>query len=147
MLEPTNLSIDDMKRTLKSFEKQLKGIEEITYNSGCKIGVHNNETYVTWYWFQSVQRYYYSENREKLLVLLRHIFADNLIFYQIVSERMLVETNKEEIFELDKLYEKYNLLIAKWYEGLGHLSKQYNKEDEIYKFLEMTRESLYLMLN
>jgi len=120
--------IEDMKKTSNDFKEKLHGLVELGDYGPCKIGVYENKLYVSWSWFQAIQRTFYRENREALIDFLKNVFEDYRIFHRMLNACLINRVHVKEINEISK---EHNVLIRKWMKGLGILKEQYKDDKEI----------------
>lgn len=120
--------IDDIIKTGNNLQEKLQGLIELADYGKGKLGIHNNKLYLSWQWFQSIQRMYYRENRIKLIDFLKNVFQDFRI-YNILLNICLVD--KIYLHEITKIRTKQNILTKKWKQGLLILQEQYKDDKEI----------------
>ena len=116
-------SIELLNKDFIFYSKRFAGLEQLSSYGPGKIGLHNNETYISWYYLQGLQRYYYGENRYILLSFLKENINSYVKYYYILKE--LCTLNKTP--ELLKLIKQNNDLLQKWKKGLEYLKIAYNK--------------------
>ena len=75
------VDVKDMCKTNEELKKKLKGLSDLSEYKKGKLGLYNNETYVSWNYFQSLQRTYYGESIDSLIPFLYNTINDYCIFY------------------------------------------------------------------
>jgi hypothetical protein len=85
--------IDDMKKTNDLFRHKFKGLIEINEYGNGKIGVYNDATYVSWNYFQGIQRRLYGESIDSLLIFINTTLEDYFIFYNMILFFILLHSN------------------------------------------------------
>jgi hypothetical protein len=78
------VDIDDMYKTNELFRKKLKGLAELTEYGNGKLGIYENATYVSWNYFQGLQRRFYGESIDTLIPFLKTTLDDYCIFYNMI---------------------------------------------------------------
>ena len=68
------------------FHKKLKGLVELSECRTGKLGVYEDEIYVSWNYFQGLQRRFYGESIDTLLIFLTKNIQDYCIFYRMILE-------------------------------------------------------------
>lgn len=131
--------IDDMKKTNELFKKKLKGLMELSDYGNGKLGVYNNETYVSWNHFQGLQRRFYGENINSLIVFLNNTIDDYCIFYNMILFFLMLYSysNKMEKITDDttSLYNSDDEMIK------AHINVKLSKDDfEMVLFLKNENE-------
>lgn len=144
------IDIDKLKDISDNFRSKLEALEKLSENRIGKVGIYNDRIYLSWDWFQSLQRKYYGESREKTLSYIVKIFSEYFIFYKILERAWLyeknLELNDEKLKNAIRLRQLNYEQMDKWYIGLGFLSKQYYSDKKITKQLEEIREKIYDIL-
>jgi hypothetical protein len=163
------VDIDDMYKTNDLFRKKLKGLIDLNeYGSG-KLGIYENATYVSWNYFQGLQRRFYGESIDTLIPFLNTTIDDYCIFYNMIlffimiynynnkmnksgdsiSDKNIddmaksntsVKISEEEIEELSFLQKENKLFMDKLYQGLIILKMQYDANNE-------NQESITILIN
>lgn len=78
------VDIADMCKTNELFKTKFKGLLDLTdYGSG-KLGVYNDATYISWNYFQGLQRRFYGESIDTLIPFLNSTIDDYSIFYNMI---------------------------------------------------------------
>lgn len=125
--------IDDMIITSNNFARKLNGLAELSdHPSGNKLGVYNDETYISWWYLQGIHRTIYSESIDKLLDFLKITFDDYFIF-NIMIRRAIQSINDERLLLLRRENDK---LMNKWKNGIIYLKKEYSSNELIQKKLD-----------
>jgi len=120
--------IADMIKTNSIFKEKLQGLIDLADSGSGKLGIHDEKLYVSWHWFQSIQRIYYGESRNKLTEFLKNVFDDYKIFNKMINNCLLYKMYTEEINEITT---EQNMLIKKWIKGLSILKEQYVDDTEV----------------
>ena len=95
-----SFDIENLLSTSKDFEKKLCALSELsTTSKGNKLGIRNNETYISWWFLQGLHRTIYGESIDKLLDLLKKIFDEYFIF-NIDLRRAIDIINDERLLTL-----------------------------------------------
>jgi hypothetical protein len=118
----------------KKFERILGGLAELENSQG-KLGVYNNEmTYVSWNFFQGLQRLYYGESCSKLIVFLKNT-VNEYCFFTVLLQQTICQINNRELIMLRR---ENKQLISKWIAGLDNLQMIYLfKEDTVREIKNM----------
>jgi hypothetical protein len=125
-----DFDIDDMIITSKTFERKLKGLSELSNQpAGNKLGVYNDETYISWWYLQGVHRTIYGESIDKLLEFLKITFDDYFIL-NIMIRRAIQSINDERLLFLRRENDK---LMDKWKKGIIYLKNEYSENQSIQK--------------
>jgi hypothetical protein len=128
-----NFDIDDMILTSNKFAKKLNGLAELSKQSqGNKLGVYNEETYISSWYLQAIQRTYYSESIDKLLDFLKITFDDYFIL-NIMIRRAIQTINDERLLILRRENDK---LMNKWKKGINYLKNEYSCNEIIQQKLD-----------
>jgi hypothetical protein len=94
----------------------------------CKIGIHNNELYVNWYYFESFQRSYYNDSRITLIDYLESEFTNYEKFYLELVSNFNTSVNKYSLAELVRLHKDE---LIWWISGLKKLSITYETDKHV----------------
>jgi len=128
-----SFDIENLLSTSKDFEKKLCALSELsTTSKGNKLGIRNNETYISWWFLQGLHRTIYGESIDKLLDLLKKIFDEYFIF-NIDLRRAIDIINDERLLTLRRENDE---LIKKWKDGLIYLKNEYKKSSSIQKLID-----------
>lgn len=128
-----DFDIDDMIITSNKFAQKLNGLAELSKQSaGNKLGVYNEETYISWWYLQGIQRTIYAESIDKLLDFLKITFDDYFIL-NIMIRRAIQSINDERLLLLRRENEK---LMNKWKNGIIYLKNEYSSNELIQKKLD-----------
>ena len=128
-----DFDIDDMILTSNKFAKKLNGLAELYKQSpGNKLGVYNEETYISSWYLQGIQRTYYSESIDKLLDFLKITFDDYFIL-NIMIRRANQTINDERLLILRRENDK---LMNKWKKGINYLKNEYSSNEIIQQKLD-----------
>lgn len=122
--------IDDMIITSNKFARKLNGLAELSEQPrGNKLGVYNEETYISWWYLQGIHRTIYAESIDKLLDFLKNTFDDYFIF-SIMIRRANQSINDERLLLLRRENDK---LLNKWKNGIIYLKNEYSANELIQK--------------
>ena len=125
-----DFDIEDMILTSKKFSQKLNGLAELSEQpAGNKLGVYNEETYISWWYLQGVQRTIYGESIDKLLDFLKTTFDDYFIL-NIMIRRAIQSINDERLLLLRRENDK---LMNKWKNGIIYLKNEYSSNELIQK--------------
>jgi hypothetical protein len=125
-----DFDIDDMILTINKFAKKLNGLAELSEQPiGNKLGVYKEDTYISWWYLQGVQRTIYGESIDKLLDFLKTTFDDYFIF-NIMIRRAIQSINDERLLLLRRENDK---LMNKWKNGIIYLKNEYSSNELIQK--------------
>ena len=128
-----DFDIDDMILTSNKFAKKLNGLAELSKQSpGNKLGVYNEETYISSWYLQGIQRTYYSESIDKLLDFLKVTFDDYFIL-NIMIRRANQTINDERLLILRR---ENDILMNKWKKGINYLKNEYSCNEIIQQKLD-----------
>ena len=128
-----DFDIDDMILTSNKFEKKLKALANLSEQSaGNKLGVSNEETYISWWYLQGIHRTIYAESIDKLLDFLKITFDDFFIL-NIMIRRAIHSINDQRLLILRRENEK---LMNKWKNGIIYLKNEYPSNELIQKKLD-----------
>ena len=131
--------MEDMQKTNELFKRKLKGLAELSDYSTGKLGIYEDATYISWTYFQGLQRRFYGESIDSLLIFLENVIEDYYIFYNMIiffimldresndDKNRLNESVIEQLLQLQSENEKF---IQKLYQGLLALRFQYESTDE-----------------
>ena len=127
------------------FHKKLKGLVELSECRTGKLGVYEDEIYVSWNYFQGLQRRFYGESIDTLLIFLTKNIQDYCIFYRMILECQQkinyaanevaaneVAANENKVDDGEKIdsLEKENSIFAEnIVKGLKILQQQYENND------------------
>jgi hypothetical protein len=125
MNDSMGFNIDNMEATSKSFIAKLKGLEELCHFEECKLGVYNEVTYVSWRRLQDINRWWYGENRIKLIKFLTETFEEYYVFNEMMREAMDVERLLERKKRLMRLNNTNITKMKAWLLGLSCVQAQY----------------------
>ena len=125
-----DFDIEDMILTSNKFARKLNGLAELSDQpSGNKLGVYKEDTYISWWYLQGVQRTIYGESIDKLLDFLKTTFDDYFIF-NIMIRRAIQSINDERLLLLRRENDK---LMNKWKNGIIYLKNEYSSNELIQK--------------
>jgi hypothetical protein len=124
-----NFDIDNMIHTSNVFSKKLKGLEELgnLQIKGYKLGIANEESYISWWYFQGLQRAYNAESIEKVLLFLNDQFADFKIFILMLQTALKYNKNNDEISLLLEMQRENTENSKNWKKGLIYLQDEYDE--------------------
>ena len=120
--------INDMIKTSNDFKEKLQGLIDLADYGPGKVGISDGKLYVSWSWFQAIQRIYYGENRQNLINFLKDVFEDYRIFNRMINACLI---SKIHLKEISRIRTDQNMLIRKWMQGLALLKNEYNDDEEI----------------
>lgn len=141
------VDIDDMQKNNELFKRKLKGLAELSdYGTG-KLGIYEDATYISWNYFQGIQRRFYGENSDSLITFLNRVIEDYYIYYNMIIFFILLNNDSndkkyanritlsekisdEDIEKLYYLQSENEKFIHKLYNGLLILKFQYESIDE-----------------
>ena len=125
-----DFDIDDMIITSNKFARKLNGLAELSEQpAGNKLGVYNEETYISWWYLQGIHRTIYAESIDKLLDFLKTTFDDYFIL-NIMIRRAIQSINDERLLLLRRENDK---LMNKWKNGIIYLKNEYSSNELIQK--------------
>jgi len=128
-----SFDIENLLSTGKGFEKKLSALSELsTTSKGNKLGVMDNETYISWWFLQGLHRTIYGESIDKLLDFLKIVFDEYFIF-NVNLRRAIDNINDERLLTLRRENDE---LIKKWKDGLIYLKNEYKKSSSIQKKMD-----------
>ena len=128
-----SFDIENMINTSNCFENKLNALAELaSCSSGNKLGVKNEETYISWWYLQSIHRTFYSESIKDLLLFLKKTFDDYFIF-NVMIRRAISNINDERLLIMRRENEE---MIQKWKKGLIYLKNEYKKSSSIQKEID-----------
>ena len=130
MNDELGFNIDNMELTSKKFITKLEGLEELRHNEDCKLGVYNGATYVSWRKFQRINRWWYGENRNKLIDFLTETFEEYYVFNEMMREAMDLERRPERQRRLSRLNNTHITKMKAWSLGLSCVQAQYPKYEK-----------------
>lgn len=122
----------------KEFEQKLQGLADLQADNG-KLGVCNEITYVSWTFFQGIQRLYYGESCEKLLLFLKDIIDKYCIFTDTLQKK-ICQVNDMDLLILRR-HNKNS--INNWITGLTNLQKTYSGEKKNEHQIENLKQKLF----
>jgi hypothetical protein len=136
--------IDNMIHTSNVFYKKLKGLTDLgnLQIKGYKLGIANEETYISWWYFQGLQRAYNAESIEKVLHFLNEIFSDFKIFMLMLETALKHNKNLDEISLLIELQRENTENIKNWKKGLLYLQGEY--DESVQKQLDLIIQELLI---
>lgn len=118
-----------LDETSNSYIKKFFALKQINIlDRKCKIGIYNNELYVNWYYFESLQRSYYNDSRNTLIDFLESEFTNYEKFYEDLVSNFNTSLNKYSLAELVRLHK--DELIC-WINGLKNLAITYETDKQI----------------
>ena len=128
-----SFDIENLLTTSKEFEKKLCALSELSLTSkGNKLGVKDNETYISWWFLQGLHRKIYGESIDKLLDFFKIVFDEYFIF-NVNLRRAIDNINDERLLTLRRENDE---LIKKWKDGLIYLKNEYKKSSSIQKKMD-----------
>ena len=111
--------MEDMQKTNELFKRKLKGLAELSEYSTGKLGIYEDATYISWSYFQGLQRRFYGESIDSLLIFLENVIEDYYIFYNMIiffimldresndDKNRLNESVIEQLLQLQSENEKF----------------------------------------
>lgn len=138
MIETAYPALGQLEEEGNSFIKAFKGLEEVSDGLSTKIGVTDDETYVSWNWMQGVQRAYYHESRDKtVLFLVQQNERHDAYFDRLISfVRTVLDIPGAPYLAAANLLSSQKRYCEKWGAGLQILKKQYGDEPRIWKEID-----------
>lgn len=123
-------NIDEMKLVNETFKSKFNALEQLCDNTPSKLGLYDNKLYVScpWWIIQGFVRYYYGENRNKVIDFINNTLADYFVFYHTIVACIRNEENTVIGLEAKTLKEENIGLINKWNKGLIILQSQYTSD-------------------
>ena len=120
------VDVNDMCKTNEEFKKKLKGLSDLSEYKKGKLGLYNNETYVSWNYFQGLQRSYYGESIDSLIPFLYNNINDYCIFYNMIvyAKKILIDADYNK--KIEELRTENEVFFEKIYKGLIILKEQYD---------------------
>ena len=106
------VDVKDMCKTNEELKKKLKGLRDLSDYKKGKLGLYNNETYVSWNYFQGLQRSYYGESIDSLIPFLYSNINDYCIFFNMIiyATKVIIDENDlAYIIELHNENEKKSI--------------------------------------
>jgi len=125
MNDDMGFNIDNMEVTSNKFITKLKGLEELLHYNDCKLGVYNKVTYVSWKRLQKLNRWWYNENRAKLIDFLTETFEEYYLFNEMMREALEVERIPKRKNRLWRLNDINKSKMKAWLLGLSCVEAQY----------------------
>lgn len=125
MNDDVGFNIDNMESISNNFITKLEGLEELRLSADCKLGVYNEVTYVSWRRLQNLNRWWYGENRTKLIDFLTETFEEYYLFSEMMRESLETEQQSKRKARLIKLSENNRLKMKGWLLGLSCVQAQY----------------------
>lgn len=137
-IEPSNLEKEGNK-----FIEIFGGLESLN-KSGDKIGIANGTSYVSWDWFQGVQRAYYHENRETMIVFLTNNFMKYKSYFDslLTAIRHYVDIGDDTVNIIAEIIRIHKDKCNKWVVGLCKLKERYRDDKSIVNSLECLIEDI-----
>ena len=117
MSDNIGFNIDNMELTSKNFIVKLEGLGELRHHDDCKLGVYKDVTYVSWRRFQNLNRWWYNENRAKLIDFLTTTFEEYYLFNEMMREALNVERQPQRKRRLLKLNDTNRSKMKAWSTG------------------------------
>jgi hypothetical protein len=141
--EEYNAKCSILEKEGNKFIEMFVGLESL-HETGNKIGVANGISYVSWDWFQGVQRAYYHENRETMIVFLTKNFIKYKSYFNKLLEavRNYVYTEGVIVNDIAELVRTHKDKCSKWIVGLCKLKKQYIDDENVVESLESIIEDI-----
>jgi hypothetical protein len=128
-----DFDIDDIIITSNKFAQKLNALAKLSEQSpGNKLGVSNEETYISWWYLQGFHRTIYGESIDKLLDFLKITFDDFFIL-NVMMRRAIHSINDQRLLILRRENEK---LMNKWKNGIIYLKNEYQSNELIQKKLD-----------
>jgi hypothetical protein len=123
-------NIDGMRKTSDDFKFKLHALEDLCDKGASKLGLYENKLYVScsWWIIQGVVRYYYGENRSKVVEFIKNTLSDYFIFYHTIMSCINQEPVANICLEAQKLKEENIGLISRWNKGLIILQSKYTSD-------------------
>lgn len=123
------------------FISKFDALCHINTSNKNKLGVYQNKLYVCWITLQGLQRTFYGESREKLIIFLEENFTNYKYFFLKLLD-MLVKENATP--GLANIIHEHNKLWTKWITGLSALSIVYSED---YDFIERLKKNVLDIFN
>jgi len=122
--ERINLEIVNVRN--EAFKRKFEALIFIARGDGNKLGVHENNTYVSWNYLQGINRYYNGETRDKTIEFLYENIIEFREFYKILFKSM---NHNIYVNEIAQIIANNKAIINLWCDGINVLKKTY-KDDE-----------------
>jgi hypothetical protein len=123
-------NINNMETISKNFITKLGGLEELRLSADCKLGVYNEVTYVSWRRLQNLNRWWYGENRAKLIDFLTETFEEYYLFSEMMREALETEHQPYRKARLLKLNDNNKSKMKGWLLGISCVQAQYPDYDK-----------------
>ena len=138
MIETAFPALGQLEEEGNSFIKAFKGLEDVADGHSTKIGVLDDETYVSWNWMQGIQRTYYHESRDKtVLFLVQKNDLHDRYFERLMSfVRTVLDIPGAPYLAAANLLSSQKRYCEKWGAGLQILKNQYGDEPRIWKEID-----------
>lgn len=133
-MEPT---LDTLISQGDEFLRVFGALETIP-QSGGKIGVSGEGSYVSWNWFQGLQRAYYRENRERTTMYFVQQTREYLEYFGklLLFVREQVQDPLACFVDAAEYLRKHRTKCEKWIEGLQVLKQQYGEEPSVWREID-----------
>ena len=125
MNNDVGFNINNMESISKNFITKLGGLEELRLYDDCKLGVYNKVTYISWKRFQKLKRWWYNENRAKLIDFLTETFEEYYLFNEMMREALESEYKPKGKARIMKLNNTHRVKMKAWMLGLSCVQAQY----------------------
>ena len=125
------VDVKDMCKTNEELKKKLKGLSDLSDYKKGKLGLYNNETYVSWNYFQGLQRSYYGESIDSLIPFLYSNINDYCIFYNMIIYATKIIIDKNDLAYIIDLHNENKIFFEKIYNGLMILKDQYDNVETL----------------
>jgi hypothetical protein len=141
MSDNIGFNIDNMELTSKNFIVKLEGLGELRHHDDCKLGVYKDVTYVSWRRFQNLNRWWYNENRAKLIDFLTTTFEEYYLFNEMMREALNVERQPQRKRRLLKLNDTNRSKMKAWSLGISCVQAQYPHYEKAKKLTDYVKTS------
>ena len=134
--------LSDMERNIDVFEAKFKGLSDLCDYGSCKIGVHDDKTYISWWWAQGIQRKFYAETRKNLVEFIQTSFTDYFLLHTMILQALEIEVGNNVIERTLAMRRRVESLMAQWKAGLVLLKQQYQNAEVVINTIDDIADKL-----
>ena len=138
MIETAFPALGQLEEEGLRFIKAFKGLEDVADGLSNKIGVLEDETYVSWNWMQGIQRTFYHESRDRTVLFLvqKNSLHDDYFARLMSFVRTVLDIPGAPYIAAANLLRSQKRYCEKWGRGLQILKDQYGDEPRIWKEID-----------
>lgn len=114
--------------TIQEYIYIFKALEDMDYETPCKMGIHDGKLYRSCYFGQGIQRNYYGQSRNTFLDFLENTIMDIATIVNICKTGY-AELDTDIMTKYKKMFLHLQCKIFLWMEKLDAISRLYEKDE------------------